>query len=117
MEPSSVSEGNQTQVWLTLYGKSLKESKSIFKVGDTVRISRGKLNFEKGYEQNWTREIFMIPQILSRNPIVYRVKDLSGEILQGTPFIPKNCKKYPILDFILLKKLLKQGKGMVKANV
>ncbi|GFY49331.1 uncharacterized transposon-derived protein F54H12.3 [Trichonephila inaurata madagascariensis] len=37
MEPSSVSEGNQTQVcvWLTLYGKSMKESKSIFKVGDT----------------------------------------------------------------------------------
>ncbi|GFX31860.1 uncharacterized transposon-derived protein F54H12.3 [Trichonephila clavipes] len=49
MEPSSVSEGNQTQVWLTLYGQSLKESKSIFKVGDTVRISREKLNFEKGY--------------------------------------------------------------------
>ncbi|GFU05359.1 uncharacterized transposon-derived protein F54H12.3 [Trichonephila clavipes] len=47
MEPSSVSEGNQTQVWLTLYGQSLKESKSIFKVGDTVRISREKLNFEK----------------------------------------------------------------------
>ncbi|GFX42333.1 uncharacterized transposon-derived protein F54H12.3 [Trichonephila clavipes] len=42
MEPSSVSEGNQTQVWLTLYGQSLKESKSIFKVGDTVRISREK---------------------------------------------------------------------------
>ncbi|GFY62223.1 uncharacterized transposon-derived protein F54H12.3 [Trichonephila inaurata madagascariensis] len=28
MEPSSVSEGNQTQVWLTLYGKSLKESQN-----------------------------------------------------------------------------------------
>ncbi|GFY24472.1 putative uncharacterized transposon-derived protein F54H12.3 [Trichonephila clavipes] len=116
MEPSSVSEGNQTQVWLTLYGQSLKESKSIFKVGDTVRISREKLNFEKGYTQNWTREIFTIHQILSRNPIVYRVKDLSGEIIQGT-FYPQNCKKYPILDFILLKKLLEQGKGMVKANI
>ncbi|GFW82129.1 uncharacterized transposon-derived protein F54H12.3 [Trichonephila clavipes] len=112
MEPSSVSEGNQTQVWLTLYGQSLKESKSIFKVGDTVRISREKLNFEKGYTQNWTREIFTIHQILSRNPIVYRVKDLSGEIIQGT-FYPQELQKYPILDFILLKKLLEQGKGMI----
>ncbi|GFX60081.1 uncharacterized protein TNCV_4532421 [Trichonephila clavipes] len=57
MEPSSVSEGNQTQVWLTLYGQSLKESKSIFKVGDTVRISREKLNFEKGNGELLVRRV------------------------------------------------------------
>ncbi|GFS60094.1 putative uncharacterized transposon-derived protein F54H12.3 [Trichonephila clavipes] len=116
MEPSSVSEGNQTQVWLTLYGQSLKESKSIFKVGDTVRISREKLNFEKGYTQNWTREIFTIHQILSRNPIVYRVKDLSGEIIQGT-FYPQELQKVSDSGFYPVEKLLEQGKGMVKANI
>ncbi|GFY21835.1 hypothetical protein TNCV_1169791 [Trichonephila clavipes] len=90
MEPSSVSEGNQTQVWLTLYGQSLKESKSIFKVGDTVRISRENLILKKVIHKIG-RENFTIHQILSRNPIVYRVKDLSGEIFRA-PFIPKNCK-------------------------
>ncbi|GFW30774.1 uncharacterized protein TNCV_4088941 [Trichonephila clavipes] len=36
-------------------------------------------------------------------------KDLSGEIIQGT-FYPQELQKYPILDFILLKKLIEQGK-------
>ncbi|GFX10655.1 putative uncharacterized transposon-derived protein F54H12.3 [Trichonephila clavipes] len=117
MEPSSVSEGNQTQVWLTLYGQSLKESKSIFKVGDTVRISREKLNFEKGYEQNWTREIFTIHQILSRNPIVYRVKDLSGEIILGT-FYPQELQKVSDSGFYPVEKIIRTRKrGMVKANI
>ncbi|GFX32826.1 uncharacterized transposon-derived protein F54H12.3 [Trichonephila clavipes] len=109
MEPSSVSEGNQTQVWLTLYGQSLKESKSIFKVGDTVRISREKLNFEKGYTQNWTREIFTIHQILSRNPIVYRVKDLSGEIIQGT-FYPQELQKVSDSGFYPVEKVIRTRK-------
>ncbi|GFW21694.1 uncharacterized transposon-derived protein F54H12.3 [Trichonephila clavipes] len=109
MEPSAVSEGNQTQVWLTLYGQSLKESKSIFKVGDTVRISREKLNFEKGYEQNWTREIFTIHQILSRNPIVYRVKDLSGEIIQGT-FYPQELQKVSDSGFYPVEKVIRTRK-------
>ncbi|GFT51545.1 uncharacterized transposon-derived protein F54H12.3 [Trichonephila clavipes] len=109
MEPSSVSEGNQTQVWLTLYGQSLKESKSIFKVGDTVRISREKLNFEKGYTQNWTREIFSIHQILSRNPIVYRVKDLSGEIIQST-FYPQELQKVSDSGFYPVEKVIRTRK-------
>ncbi|GFX82650.1 putative uncharacterized transposon-derived protein F54H12.3 [Trichonephila clavipes] len=115
MEPSSVSEGNQTQVWLTLYGQSLKESKSIFKVGDTVRISREKLNFEKGYTQNWTREIFTIHQILSRNPIVYRVKDLSGEIIQGT-FYPQELQKVSDSGFYPVEKVIRTRKRNGKSE-
>ncbi|GFT16034.1 uncharacterized transposon-derived protein F54H12.3 [Trichonephila clavipes] len=118
MEPSSVSEGNQTQVWLILYGQSLKESKSIFKVGDTMLTSREKLNFEKGYTQNWTREIFTIHQILSRNPIVYRVKDLSGEIIQGT-FYPQELQKVSDSGFYPVEKVIrtrKRNEGKDKAG-
>ncbi|GBM14161.1 hypothetical protein AVEN_60986-1 [Araneus ventricosus] len=55
-----------------------------FKESDTVRISKAKLTFEKGYETNWTQELFTVSECVKRNPLVYRVKDLLGEDIQGT---------------------------------
>ena len=85
MPPASVTIDNQSQAWNNLYeSKSVKVSTSKFQLGDTVRISKEKLRFEKGYEQNWTREIFTIHQIIDRIPVVYKLKDLSGEVIKGT---------------------------------
>ncbi|GFY78742.1 putative uncharacterized transposon-derived protein F54H12.3 [Trichonephila inaurata madagascariensis] len=86
MTPASVTETNQSQVWENLYGKqnNKKVNKPNYRLNDTVRISKEKLLFEKGYEQNWTREIFTIHQIIRRNPIVYKLKDLAGEVIRGT---------------------------------
>ncbi|GFW13301.1 putative uncharacterized transposon-derived protein F54H12.3 [Trichonephila clavipes] len=86
MTPASVTETNQSQVWENLYGKqnNKKVNKPNYRLNDTVRISKEKLLFEKGYEQNWTREIFTIHDIIRRNPIVYKLKDLAGEVIRGT---------------------------------
>lgn len=109
MEPISVNEGNESIVWSSLYGKQIKKKKrmhSELKVGDTVRISKVKLRFEKGYEQNWTREIFTILEILPTNPIVYKLKDLAGESLLGT-FYKEELQKVTDSGYYPIEKILK----------
>ena len=49
-----------------------------------VRISLCKRLFKKGYEMNWTEEIFQITQQLSRTPVVYTVQDLPERPIKGT---------------------------------
>jgi hypothetical protein len=110
-EPASVTMENQGQVWQTLYGQQ-KETlvpKSDLKVGDTVRISKVKMHFEKGYEQNWTREIFTIMKIIPRNPVVYKLKDLAGEVIKGT-FYKQELQKITDSGYYPVEKVLKTRK-------
>ncbi|GFV28726.1 uncharacterized transposon-derived protein F54H12.3 [Trichonephila clavipes] len=81
MEPVFVSRHNRKQVLKNLYGDLINENPKAprFKIGDVVRINKQKLHFEKGYEQNWRRELFTVYEIVQRIPIVYRLKDLQGE--------------------------------------
>ena len=55
-----------------------------FKVGDRVRVSRLKGRHEKGYDQNWTREIFTVSEVHETKPITYSVVDRDGEAVHGT---------------------------------
>ena len=51
-----------------------------YKIGNLVRISEEKKVFDKSYEGKWTIEIFEIVRISkTRNPVVYYLKDLTGE--------------------------------------
>ncbi|GFU53437.1 uncharacterized transposon-derived protein F54H12.3 [Trichonephila clavipes] len=73
MEPFNVNIDNQGQVWQNLYG-DIRETyvkRLVFKINDKVRISRWKGRFDKGYENDWSMEIFIIYKILTRNPFVY----------------------------------------------
>ncbi|GFY07394.1 uncharacterized transposon-derived protein F54H12.3 [Trichonephila clavipes] len=85
IEPVSVSRHNRKQELKNLYGDLRKEKPKAprFKIGD-VRINKQKLHFEKGYEQNWRRELFTVYEIVQRIPIVYRLKDLQGGEIKGT---------------------------------
>ena len=59
-------------------------SKKTFKSGDLVRIvSEGNV-FKKKYLPQWTEEIFRVRGRLGTAPAVYRIEDLSGEIIKGT---------------------------------
>ncbi|GFV74583.1 putative uncharacterized transposon-derived protein F54H12.3 [Trichonephila clavipes] len=110
MAPASVTEENEKEAWKNLYGnKNKTSSKPRFQIGDTVRISREKLIFEKGYEQNWTREIFTIYHILRRNPTVYKVKDLTGEVIRGT-FYEEELQKITDSGYYPIEKILKTRK-------
>lgn len=107
MEPASVTKENENEVWNTLYKNlSPPTAKPKFNIGDTVRISRDKLIFEKGYEKNWTIEIFTISAIVKRNPIVYRIRDLAGNEISGT-FYHHELQKVTDSGYYPVEKVLK----------
>ena len=54
------------------------------KVGDSVRISKIKSIFAKGYTINWSYELFEVSEILKTKPVTYRIKDEKGEVIQGS---------------------------------
>lgn len=86
MTPTEASKyENFTAVWRNMYGPQLtvKYGQPKFKVGQTVRISKYKTVFDKGYLPNFTEEFFKIKNILMGSPIVYKIEDLKGEDVDG----------------------------------
>ena len=77
-----------------------------FKIGDRVKISLEKNIFEKGYETNWTQEIFVIHDIKYSNVPYYYLKDLSSEKLDGT-FYEQELQKTKQDDLYTIEKILK----------
>jgi len=49
-----------------------------FKVGDSVRVSKYKTLFEKGYTPNWTTEVFKIIKVQKTNPVTYLLENSCG---------------------------------------
>jgi hypothetical protein len=88
--PSEVSEKNEAEVLNALYGHLWKDDASKvkppkLKVGDFVRISRVKGVFSKGYTGKWTKEIFIIAEVIHSKPwIMYKIRDWGNEILGGS---------------------------------
>ena len=52
MKPKDVNKTNENMVWVTLYGHVMGELPlPKFRIGDTVRVSKYKSIFTKGYRQ------------------------------------------------------------------
>ena len=82
--PDSVNESNWTEVWKTLFSRDLGEpSEPKFAVGESVRISKYKSVFTKGYEANFTEEIFTVTEVYHGHPNTYTIKDNAGEPIIG----------------------------------
>ncbi len=111
LTPNQVNYRNESQVFVNLYGyKRESFSKEItkinFKVGDNVRISKVKSTFEKGYQRNWTNEIFVINKIIGSLPVTYIIKDFDNEIIEGS-FYEKELQLVNKLDKIFkIEKIL-----------
>ena len=110
--PAQVNDNNAQDVWQTLYGKLVKKTEHYkFSVGDTVRLSKLKRTFEKGYLPNWTTEIFRISKRM-KGP-KYKVVDLLGEEIQGT-FLEPELQKVIISEdksYKVEKVLKRRGRG------
>lgn len=104
------------QVYENLYGdynnESTKLPRNALKVGDYVRISRLKSIFEKGYDYNWSEEIFRVRELLMTNPVTYKIEDYNGEDIQGT-FYRQELVKTTLSDLtntFRIEKVLKEDK-------
>ena len=80
MKPVDVKSNTYTDSIKKVNNKNPK-----FKIVDTVRISKYKNNFAKGYTPNWSEEVFVIKKVKNIN-------DLNSEEIVGA-FYEKELQK------------------------
>ena len=67
-----------------LSNRRLKVKKPIYAIGDYVRISRAKGTIAKGFEKNFTEEIFKVSRVaLRQNIYTYELADLNDTTIDG----------------------------------
>ena len=81
--PSAARHEGQQTLWIWQYGDAEKKKPKLSE-NDFVCVSLIKHIFRKGYEQNWSKKLFIIQKALPGNPPYYRLKDLSGGTIMGT---------------------------------
>ena len=82
--PNEVTSVNENEIRDRLFPREIPGSPPKFKTGDTVRISRAKSLFQKGYEQSWSYEVFEILNIKNTNPVTYEIKDFNSSPIKGS---------------------------------
>ncbi|EFP09772.1 hypothetical protein CRE_21847 [Caenorhabditis remanei] len=84
MTPIEASKKENTdQVHENLFPDEKTSSNSKFKIGDSVRITKYKAIFDKGYLPNWSTELFKIDKIHLGEVVTYSIKDLADEEIKG----------------------------------
>lgn len=103
MKPIDVTRHTKLDVYkhMKIFGKPR------FAVGDTVRISKHKSVFAKGYTANWTSELFKVVKVQVTNPITYKLKDVYGQPIQGC-FYEFELQKTKHPSVYLVEKVLKR---------
>lgn len=122
MTPNEVDESKIKQVYRNTYcdenafSSSVSERKPKLKVDDYVRLVKQKGTFEKGYETNFTEEVFKIKKVIKHKIPVYEVVDLADEIIEGTFYEPELQKISfnPDTAFKIDKIVRTKGKGPSK---
>ena len=114
MKPADVNKTNKDQVWTTLFGDAVGNLPlPKFRVGDTMRVSRYKNIFSKGYEANFTEEIFKVKKVLRGDPNTYEIEDHEGEPIIGKFYEEELSRVDKKDDIYRAEKILKRKKGMV----
>ena len=113
MAPLDVTTDNQAQVWFRLYADPIEYKDPTFQVGDSVRISKARRTFKKGYLPQWTEEIFTIVRIKNTRPPTYVLTDYSNEKLKGS-FYKEELQKVTKEDNVYkIEKILKKEKNRI----
>jgi len=94
MRPVDVTPAVATRLLATVYNHIKIAGPAKFKVGDSVRVSKYKTIFEKGYTPNWTTEVFKI--------VNYRGKSIAGAFYE----YELHRATYP--DIFLVEKVLRR---------
>ena len=85
MTPNQVNLSNEADVRQTLFPPTQQvQQKQKFALGDTVRVTRKKGVFEKGYQMTYGFEVFQIAQIKDTYPITYGIKDYNNLTIKGS---------------------------------
>jgi len=89
MPPAGVTDSNILTIWQRMNEKQGKIpiAQPKFCVGQHVHISKEKIKFPKGGEQNYTTEVFRIIKIIRRTPRpMYELENLNQKVIDGQFF-------------------------------
>ena len=120
--PNAVNPSNQYYFWRTFHSPlniyaGMKPKKYSFKVGDTVRISKARHVFARGFKSGWSKELFTVARRYPSKPVVtYTLQDLKGDLISGR-FYPYELQLTikPADAFHAVEKIVKtRGKGAKK---
>ena len=108
-KPALVNQDNAQEVWNTLYHdlNKIPMLKYKFNLRDRVRILTKRRTFQKGYEGNWSEEIFEVTKRIPRHPPVYEITDLMGEKIEGTFYEQELQKVTDNQDLFIVEKIIK----------
>ena len=82
--PQDVADENRDDVYKKLYPNKHLTTVCKFSKGDKVRILKEKTEFEKGYTQKWSDEIYKIKNVRQSSGVCwYKIEDHSGLELKG----------------------------------
>jgi len=96
-------------------GPPPRRRKPKFASGDTVRIAKEKGTFAKGYETNWSKELFVIDREYGSHPLpLYLLRDLRGEPLEGRFYEHELQKAKPEKLYKIDEILDTKGRGRAK---
>ena len=113
MAPLDVTTQNKANIWFRLYADPVEYKDSGLQVGDSVRISKARRTFGKGYLPQWTEEIFTISERKRTRPPTFVLTDFKGEHVKGS-FYPQELQKISKKDNVYkIEKVLKREKNRI----
>ena len=86
IQPCKVNSSNIYSIWkrINILIAKIPQGRVKFKVGNFLRITKEKVKFAKGYEQNVSKEIFRVVKIVPLVPQpVYEISDLLNRPIEG----------------------------------
>ncbi|XP_024871564.1 uncharacterized protein LOC112454416 [Temnothorax curvispinosus] len=107
MRPIDVTSAIADKLLTTVYSHVKIAAPARFKVGDSVRVSKFKTIFEKGYTPNWTTEVFRIAKVQKTNPVTYLLEDSCGKPVAGG-FYEYELHRVANPDVYLVEKVLRK---------
>jgi hypothetical protein len=111
MRPKDVRKHHEKQLRQLLVVKALPSGSAArkvhFKVGDTVRVSKYKTLFEKGYTPSWSTELFTVDSVKRTVPPVYTLRDTRGIIIKGA-FYGQELRRTRYPDTYLVERVLRR---------
>lgn len=107
MRPIDVTPAIANKLLKTVYSRVKIAAPARFKVGESVRVSKFKTIFEKGYTPNWTTEVFKIVKVQKTNPVTYLLEDSCGKPVAGG-FYEYELHRVANPDVYLVEKVLRK---------
>ncbi len=86
MKPADVREHHTPMIYANTHAKHSREisRRPQIQQGDFVRVIKKKPVFEHGYTESWTREIFIVKDVIQKAPYtLFKLKDRKGSDVAG----------------------------------